>query len=95
MLSDKKKGTEVIMAYCDRALPSCITNVHGNKGICAVCKHMHRQIIKNYLSDIKVIEISDSLFEKNEKTFSYDDILDLKKIVYRNVNIGLSLHSSG
>ena len=66
MLSDKKKGTEVIMAYCDRALPSCITNVHGNKGICAVCKHMHRQIIKNYLSDIKVIDISDSLFEKNE-----------------------------
>ena len=93
MLSDKKKGTEVIMAYCDRALPSCITNVHGNKGICAVCKHMHRQIIKNYLSDIKVIEISDSLFEKNEKTFSYDDILDLKKIIYRDVNIGLSLHS--
>lgn len=93
MLSDKKKGCEVIMAYCNRALPSCISNVHGNKGICAVCKHMHNQIIKNYLPDIQVIEVSDRLFDKNERNFSFDDIHDLKKIVYRGVNIGLSLHS--
>lgn len=93
MLSDKRKGIEVVMAYCDRALPSCITNIHGNKGICAVCKHMHSQIIKNYLSDIQVIAISDSLFGRNETTFSFDDIYDLKKVVYRNINIGLSLHS--
>ena len=81
------------MAYCNRALPSCITNVHGNKGVCAVCRHMHRQIINNYLSDIQVIEVSENLFGKSDNSFSYDDILDLKKIVYRDVNIGLSLHS--
>lgn len=93
MLSDKRKGVEVVMAYCNRALPSCITNIHGNKGICAVCKHMHCQIVNNYLPDIQVIAISDSLFGNNETTFSFDDIYDLKKIIYRNVNIGLSLHS--
>lgn len=93
MLSDKRKGADIIMAYCNRALPSCITNVHGNKGVCAVCRHMHRQIIKNYLSGIRIIEVSDKLFSKSEVDFSYTDILDLKKIVYRDVNIGLSLHS--
>ena len=93
MLSDKRKGVDIIMAYCNRALPSCITNVHGNKGVCAVCRHMHRQIIKNYLSGIQIIEVSDRLFSKSEVDFSYTDILDLKKIVYRDVNIGLSLHS--
>jgi hypothetical protein len=93
MLSDKKKGINVIMAYCDRALPSCITNVHGNKGICAICKHMHHQIINNYLSGIQVIAISDRLFDKNEMVFSYEDVYDLKQIVYRGINIGLSLHS--
>ena len=93
MLSDKRKGYEVIMAYCDRALPSCITNIHGNKGICMICKHMHGQIINNYLSDIQAIPISESNFEKKIVTFSYDDVLDLKKIRYKGINIGLSLHS--
>lgn len=93
MLSDKKKGVEVVMAYCDRAMPSCITNIRGNKGICAVCRHMQRQIINNYISDIQVIAVSDKMFHDSLSTFIYDDVIDLKKIVYRDVNIGLSLHS--
>lgn len=93
MLSDRRKGVEVVMAYCNRALPSCITNIHGNKGICAVCRHMQCQMIKNYLPDIQVIAVSDSLFGKNETTFSFEDVYDLKKITYRDINIGLSLHS--
>ena len=93
MLSDKRKGIEVVMAYCDRALPSCITNIHGNKGICAVCKHMQRQMIRNYIPDIQVIAISDKMFHNSLSTFIYDDVINLKEIVYRDVNIGLSLHS--
>ena len=93
MLSDRKKGVEVVMAYCDRALPSCFTNIHGNTGICKVCRHMHRQIVHNYLPDIQVIPVSAKKFSPSETDFSYDDILDLKKITYRHVNIGLSLHS--
>lgn len=93
MLSDRKKGAEVVMAYCDRAMPSCITNIRGNKGICGVCRHMQRQMIKNYLSDIQVIAISDKMFNDSLSTFTYDDVIDLKKITYRDVNIGLSLHS--
>ena len=93
MLSDRKKGVEVVMAYCDRAMPSCITNIRGNKGICGVCRHMQRQMIKNYLSDIQVIAISDKMFNDSLSTFTYDDVIDLKKITYRDVNIGLSLHS--
>ena len=93
MLSDKKKGVEVVMAYCDRAMPSCITNIRGNKGICAVCRHMQRQMINNYISDIQVIAVSDKMFHDSLSTFIYDDVIDLKKIVYRDVNIGLSLHS--
>ena len=93
MLSDKKKGVEVVMAYCDRAMPSCITNIRGSKGICAVCRHMQRQMINNYISDIQVIAVSDKMFHDSLSTFIYDDVIDLKKIVYRDVNIGLSLHS--
>ena len=93
MLSDRKKGVEVVMAYCDRALPSCFTNVHGNTGICKVCRHMHRQIIHNYMPDIQVIPISAKQFSPSKTDFTYDDIFDLKKITYRDVNIGLSLLS--
>lgn len=93
MLSDRKKGIEVVMAYCDRAMPSCITNIRGNKGICAVCRHMQRQMISRYMPDIQVIAISDKMFHDSLSTFEYDDVIDLKKIVYRDVNIGLSLHS--
>ena len=60
MLSDRKKGIEVVMAFCDRAMPSCITNIRGNSGICTVCRHMQRQMIKNYLPDIKVIAVSEA-----------------------------------
>ena len=93
MLSDQKKGVEVVLAYCDRALPSCFINIYGNTGICKVCRHMHRQIIHKYLPDIKVIPISARQFSPNKTAFCYDDILDLKKITYRHVSIGLSLHS--
>ena len=93
MLSDQKKGVEVVLAYCHRALPSCFDNVHGNTGICKVCMHMHRQIIRNYLPGIQTIPISSKQFKPSRNVFSYDDIFDLKKITYRNVNIGLSLLS--
>ena len=93
MLSDRKKGIEVVMAFCDRAMPSCITNIRGNSGICTVCRHMQRQMIKNYLPDIKVIAVSDKMFHDSLSTFIYDDVIELKKIVYKDVNIGLSLHS--
>ena len=93
MLSDRKKGIEVVMAYCDRAMPSCITNIRGNKGICAVCRHMQRQMISRYLPDIQVIAVSDKMFHDSLSEFVYDDVIDLKKIVYRDVNVGLSLHS--
>ncbi len=93
MLSDRNKGVEVIMAYCQRALPSCLNNVYGNTGICKVCGHMHRQIISNYLSDIQVIPVSSRQFQKSQVKFDYDDIFDLKKITYRKVHIGLSLLS--
>ena len=78
MLSDRKKGVEVVMAYCNRALPSCFTNIHGNTGICKVCRHMHRQIVHNYLPDIQVIPVSAEQFSPSKTDFSYDDILDLK-----------------
>jgi hypothetical protein len=93
ILSDKKKGIDVVMAYCDRALPSCITNIHGNKGICLVCKYMHKQIIKRYLSDTPIIAISNGSYDEKDMFFPYEDVYDLKKIVYRDINIGLSLHS--
>ena len=88
MLSDRKKGIEVVMAFCDRAMPSCITNIRGNSGICTVCRHMQRQMIKNYLPDIKVIAVSDKMFHDSLSTFIYDDVIELKKIVYKDVRSG-------
>ena len=93
MLSDRKKGVEVVLAYCHRALPSCFINIHGNTGICKVCMHEHRQIVNHYLPGIQTIPISSKQFSPSRTDFSYDDIFDLKKITYRNVNIGLSLLS--
>lgn len=93
MMADREKGVEVVMAYCQRALPSCITNIHGNTAICKACGHMHRQMVHRYLKGIRVIALDGELFPESKTDFQYDDIADLKKIKYRKVNIGLSLLS--
>ena len=52
MLSDQKKGVEVVLAYCHRALPSCFDNVHGNTGICKVCMHIQENLQVKSRQDI-------------------------------------------
>lgn len=93
ILSDKRKGVEVVMAYCDRALPSCIGNVNGNKGICRFCRHMHHQMAHDFLPGVETIAVSGKKFKKSEARFHYEDIYELKKITYRQVDIGLSVLS--
>lgn len=93
MMSDLDKGINVVMAYCDRALPSCMANIHGNLGICKVCRHQHKQLINAHLAGITVLPLRPQIATGVPIVFEYDDISDLKKLVYRDVHVGLSIIS--
>lgn len=93
MMADRDKGNEVIMAFCKRALPSCMANIHGNLGICRICQQQHKQLIHKHLKGITILPLTESAAKSTTVTFDYDDISQLKGLVYRDVNIGLSVLS--
>lgn len=93
ILEDKNDGHEVIFAYCHGVLPSCDFNVNGNQGVCNLCHHMYNNIKKEYLQGVKVIPIRKQNDTGKSSSFEFSRLEDLRKIKYRDINIGMSLLS--
>lgn len=95
LVEEQKNGHEVFWAYCQGALSSCFPNVNGNKATCEFCNLMNREFSKLYTDKkVHIIPIDRRFFKNNEKqNFNYSTIEDIKKIKYRDVEVGKSILS--
>jgi len=87
----KLSGNRVIFATCDGIYSMCMYNYHGSKPLCKICGAFTHKIIAQY--GIECISMRN--FEKNKPvSFNYSNAEQLKKIAYRDVNLGLGVISN-
>lgn len=93
-------GHEVYVLFCGKSLDACFTNMNGDKKNCTFCTANYKFYDKINISfKIRMISLKDYVTElisensRNQK-FLYKNISDVKKIKYKNVNIGLACLSS-
>lgn len=93
VLEDKNEGHEVVFSYCHEVLSSCDFNINGNQGFCNLCQYMYKTIKRDYLKGVKVVPIRKKKGGDLSGKFVFTRLEDLRRIQYRDVNIGMSLLS--
>lgn len=99
LINAKDNGHEVHFVYCDASLSSCGINYFKSSSVCNECSINRRLLFSKYknISNIKFIPLS-SIKTKSrlysDTLFKFNSLDQIKKISYRNVNIGLGATSS-
>jgi hypothetical protein len=99
LINSKDNGHEVHFVYCDASLSSCGINYFKSSSICNECSINRRLLFSKYknISNIKFIPLS-SIKNKSrlysDTLFKFNSLDQIKKISYRDVNIGLGVVSS-
>lgn len=94
------QGHEVYFAYCDKLIDMCYINPKGSKAICIGCKrnyqNEHKLLSKNvnFISLNKEIKKFNVNRSHNSIQYVYNSIEDIKKIKYKEINIGYACLSS-
>lgn len=88
-------GHDVYFVSCGGIMNSCLANFECNKGVCNVCRWWNRIAVDKLNSNIIRLNLKDyEIKGKNYPKYEYHNYKELKKVIYRNVPIGLSLLSS-
>jgi hypothetical protein len=95
--SENKNTVKVLL--CDSTINICTANPTAEILICKWCKYYRNKLINKLSKKIDVLYYRDFYFPENEKNvnslnFEYNSISMIKKIFYRNVNIGYAALSS-
>lgn len=95
----ESEGNEVIYIMCDGCIGMCTTNLSMSKLSCKICINSQKKLVKNFPPNIIVKNLSDFLDlidqkELSQVNFKYNNISDIKKIRFHNVNIGYACISS-
>lgn len=88
-----KTGDEVHIFYCDGTIPVCFSNPCAEKAICKWCHWYRCKMNKHLPIGVKIHTFSEyydpNLAEQAKQfSFSYNSIEDIKKLTYKNVQIG-------
>ena len=88
-----KENNVVYFAYCGGVCEMCTFNIRGSVGVCKLCSLCTKMLLNKY--GIKAINLSAYNKSKGDPIhFNYSNAEDLRKITYRDVNIGLGITSS-
>lgn len=91
LVSDMKNN-DVKVAICDGYCKSCPSNPYGNRLMCHECRKATKNVLKKIGAEF--VRFSDYAHERpKHPQYQYDSIFDLKKITYRDVQIGLGVSS--
>ena len=99
LINLKDNGHEVHFVYCDASLSSCGINYFKSSSICNECSINRGLLFSKYknISNLKFIPLS-SIKNKNrlysDTSFKFNSLDQIKKITYRDVNVGLGAVSS-
>lgn len=85
-----RDGNPVTFIYCDKFLSYCSYNPAGSKLICQYCQHEYKKLFRQANENIKFVPLSYYGSFNHLGKFSYNDASDIKKIVYKDVEIGYS-----
>ncbi|MBA4318477.1 MAG: hypothetical protein C0412_08755 [Flavobacterium sp.] len=94
ILSDQ--DNQVFILSCNGILRNCLLNNTSDRSVCKICRFVKNRGEMPYKAGVKMFHIEDWL--KNSNTlvpeFSYENIEDIKKIVYDDCFIGYGALSS-
>lgn len=93
LLAAKQEGHEVYWSFCHNALSSCFMNLDSHNSICKFCHRMYKEYQKVYGSGIHMLPINGDDVKKQERTFDFHSVEELKNFVYRHVEVGNSILS--
>jgi hypothetical protein len=89
-----KVGHTIYFIYCNGMMSQCFNNIRGESALCYICKSKYKKEKKRFSEFINFVEIPELLNESNihnikSYNLDYKNIEDIKKLEYRNINIGL------
>ena len=90
----RNEGHTIYFLYCNGLMTQCFENIVGNEALCYMCKSNFRKESKRFEDKINFVPLSD-LIDNNfvshiyEQKFNYQSVEDIKKLEYKNINIGL------
>lgn len=93
ILSRNQEGNEIYWCYCHNALHSCFGNLNGYPSVCKFCHSMYRRYEKKYGNGVHMIAIDHRDFVHQKHSWQYENVDEIKTIVYRDVYVGLSVLS--
>lgn len=99
-ISYMKKGDRVILLSCDKSIGICHYNPYGNKNHCRFCQYSKVKHLKKYLpKKFDHYFVSDYMTDEiNKETinigFDYEDVKELKKVVFHDIEIGYGSFST-
>lgn len=83
-------GNQVVFAYCSGVMNACSCNVFSTPIRCKVCQFGYRRILKPY-PGIEYLPLK--RVNETPRVFNYTDLDSLKRVVYRDVEIGYAVLS--
>lgn len=93
ILSAKNGQDEIYWCYCHNALSACHGNLNGCPSICDFCHSMYKRYAKKYGKGVHMIPIDRKDFAHKTYSWQFDNVEQIKSIVYRNVYIGYGILS--
>ena len=93
ILSAKREQDEIYWCYCHNALSACHGNLSGCPSICNFCHSMYKRYAKKYGKGVHVIPIDRKVFVHKNHSWQFDNVEQIKSIVYRDVYIGYGILS--
>ena len=89
-----RQGHNVYFAICDGFIDMCFINPMRSKSRCKYCKSVTRKALKLFSPNINVIKLSELKTTFKLNSFDYTTIDDIKKIKYKNVDVGFAALST-
>jgi hypothetical protein len=85
---------DVTLLYCNGILKTCFKNPDGNEAICKVCSLGYNILTESIFDSINVVPLKANDLENSNVYFEYQNLNELKKIVFKDVQIGYSVLST-
>jgi len=93
ILSAKNEKDEIYWCFCHNALSACQGNLNGRPSVCDFCHSMYKRYAKKYGKGVHVIPIDRKDFVHKTHSWQFDNVEQIKSIVYRDVYIGYGILS--
>ncbi|AWI24455.1 hypothetical protein [Flavobacterium pallidum] len=94
VIAQNKGEGKIYFLSCDGVLKPCHTNREGDPAKCTLCQFNNDTALSKYKGQVEVLKISDYNRQYSVPTFEYNSVPDIKKLRYKDVQIGYGAFST-